>query len=293
MTKAELKESKLYNSSNEPEAVSVSLNDLKVYIDQCFPGLNTSVHLEDYDDHGCDHYLLIRGECANIILKKNLGGIFSPTDKLECSVEPHEPRDIDTTRTTHTFYFKDGQEPKFASIADNYAENIHDYLAGTIKYLTGTADLFTRVDTHYFSDGTGVHKSPNTVNRYSYTNVYVKDEDFYVDLKLKTDIESARPDVDKQFEAVRAQERYVFNTQMGTIFITGPLENITGFSDPMFDKSLWTATHAINDQHPATAQGKTLKQAYSKLYDDLAAQQKKAAWYALIRADDDVTDDDF
>jgi len=287
MKELTITETQLFNESGEPEAISVSLDELLNFIKKCFPNLDASVHYEDYDDYGCEHYIIIRGECADIQLKKDYGGLFYQEDNLVCSVILHSVRDK-STFITHSFYFKEGMEHGDVVICSDYVNQIKKYLNSTVKYLIGNSTLFYRVDTRRYNDGRGVHKVPDVITPYSYDLIHVSDEDFYTDKELRTDIKSCKEDIDEIFEARCNQDRYIFNTPVGHILVESPLSVEFCPEADFYDnyESPWIATHVVNEEHPKIAKGKTLREAYNQLFDELAQYQKKISWHSqMINSD--------
>jgi len=276
MKESIIKEIPLYDELGDFAAIRASLEDICKFINQEFAYLSTSIHYEDDDDYGCEHYLLIKGECADIQLKKDYGGMFCPNDALSCSVLPHSVRDK-STNITHQFSFKEGKEPKYIGIGSEYAVKIREYITSHKQYLVGTPELFYRVDTRYYNDGRGVHKFPDVTRSFSYDLVYVSDDDFYTDQQLRFDIKSCKCDVDEVFEAIRARERYIFETPVGHILVESPLpeDMLSG----TFYENKWSATHVINSRHSETAIGESLQDAYNEIYDTLSQRQKKENWY--------------
>ncbi|RMG71284.1 MAG: hypothetical protein D6711_15615 [Chloroflexi bacterium] len=103
-----MKETKLYNGYGEQEATSVKLKDVKGFIEENFPGWNPSIHFEDNDDYGVKHYILIQGVGdTQLTINKDYGGMFCPTDRLECVLKDSDSKN----RVTMT-------------IGENYAENL-------------------------------------------------------------------------------------------------------------------------------------------------------------------------
>ena len=46
------------------------MSELLGLIKEKFPDLTVSTHFEDFDDYGCEDYILIAGICADIRLNK-------------------------------------------------------------------------------------------------------------------------------------------------------------------------------------------------------------------------------
>lgn len=258
----------MFDESGELAAIHVSLTDVLAFINQAFPELEASVHFEDYDDYGCNHYIEIKGECANIVLKKVYGGMFCPSDYLRCFVDTRALRDA-SSRITHEFFIKEGKEIKEVDIGSDYANNIKEFINRAKCYLAGTSALFFRVDKHFYADGRGVHKFAHCGT--SYDEIFVADEDFYTETELRLDIKSCKEDIDPFFEAERLRERYIFDTPKGVILVESPLPEEfcfdAGFDDEYI--SPWIATHVINDDRPTTAKGSSLHEAYEKLLNIL------------------------
>ncbi len=263
-----LKEKNLYYSNGELGAISVSLSDTAEFIKTHYPNLAVSVHEDNYDDYGCDHFIKISGKCADLILKKDYGGMHCPADYFNCNVELHRVRD-NSSSITHEYKFKD-QAPADVSIGDNYADNIKKYIDTHEKYLASDASLFSRIDYRRYKDGRGVHKYHHCATPYSWDVVHVSDDDFYTDVELNTSITSRIKDVDELFEKIRLQYRRVIKTSYGYILVESPLGAENNPEDDFFSENRWAATLVIDSCYPPSMSGDSEKEAIDRLLDLLS-----------------------
>lgn len=126
-----LNETPLFNTSNECICSRVDIYDVERYILSLNSDLNVEITDEDYDDHGSELYLEIKGVTANIKIE-----VESTSDFwcLHCRIEP----------TTNEFELKNNKLRKI--ISKNYQENIKDLLDTHTRYLTeDNHDLFKKV----------------------------------------------------------------------------------------------------------------------------------------------------
>ena len=260
-----LNEKKLYYSNGEIGAISVTLCDTVKFIKDEYPDFDVSAHVEDYDEYGCEHFITIKGKCADLVLKKNFGGMYCPANYFKCSVELHCIRDK-TTSITHEYKFKN-QAPKEITIGENYAVNIKKYLVAHKKFLMPNSSLFNRIDYRNYTDARGVHKYHHCSRPYSWDVVHVSDEDFYVDTVLNLNITTCVKDVDEFFEKIKAQYRHVIKIQDGYILVEGPLEANNNQDDDFFSDNRWTATFVVNSSYPPVMSGNTEQEAIDNLLD--------------------------
>ena len=170
-----MKETVLYNEWQEPEALSVTLEDVRDHLLSLQSDLKIDINYDDYDDYGCEHYLVICGECADLVFKKDYGGMYSPSDCLVCSVQNNSIRDESTFLAT-TFSFKN-DEPQEVTIGKNYAERITKFFDENKKYLNGSSDLFRRTERFEFDDPRGDHLYAN--RNHSFCEKTLDDCDFH------------------------------------------------------------------------------------------------------------------
>jgi len=173
-----LEEKILVDSWGEPAAIRVDLNDVVKFIKKMDERLTATAEFEDYDEYGCEHYVRVSGECADIILKKDYGGIYCPGDSLVCSVQPH------------TFKNRKGNpESSFelktpvldVDIGRDYADRIRNYLNQHKQYLNADNRLFVRTDYIWYRDCSGAFKFKHCNS--SYDTLTLADMDFYAGKK--------------------------------------------------------------------------------------------------------------
>ena len=138
-----IKEIPLFNKWGEQEAICVDLKEVLYFIRSLDSSLTASLHYDDYDEYGCDHYILVKGACADIKLKKEYGGMFCPADYLTFSLDLHYIRDINTNLT---HYFKLIGDDVDEIISKNYEKKIKDLIKSNKKYLSASTELFKRID---------------------------------------------------------------------------------------------------------------------------------------------------
>lgn len=162
--KNEIKETVLFDETNTQAAINVSLKDVAAFIQKLFSGLDVTVHYNDYDDYGCEHYVLIKGICADIKLEKHYGGAYSPDDYIVGSISSHFYRD-NSSRISHQFNTKESVEELV--IRNDYTNLIKQFVSSSLPYLTSSASLFQRTEYRYDNNNAicGI----------------VSDDDFYTD----------------------------------------------------------------------------------------------------------------
>jgi hypothetical protein len=178
-----MKETKLFDDLNDLAAISVTLEDVKKHILEKFKGIpekNVTIHYDDYDDYGCDHYVEISGISANLILKKNYGGMFCPSNSLVCSVSEASGPTLDNER--HSYHLK--EKIKEVLIGSNYANRITDFINLNKKYLLADSALFTRYESVIHNDSrANLMGNPKR----SISSVELSDEDFHTSSKNISD----------------------------------------------------------------------------------------------------------
>lgn len=193
-----LKETKLYNEFGEPEALSVNLNDVAELIRKLIPNSDVSVHYDDYDDYGCEHYILVKGECANLKLQKDYGGMYCPTNGLVCTVNTKQIKDLESTfkykhsgvyggyaTSNHSSNFHIKNKLEDCSIYSKYEQRITEWINSVSAYLKADSTLFYRTDNINYPDLRGEFKWGNGIT--SYDSYIIADEDFYTDSKIRHD----------------------------------------------------------------------------------------------------------
>ncbi len=126
-----IKEKKLYDQFGDHVAMSVNLNDVHAFIQHNWPQLRTTIHFNNYDEYGVEHYILINGACADIKLEKNYGGMFIGQDYIECHIIIHDE------------YNFTGKAPASKAIGEQYTRQITEFINAHLHYLHKNG-LFTK-----------------------------------------------------------------------------------------------------------------------------------------------------
>lgn len=127
--KAKIIETKMYDDWNDRQGVRVSLEDIDTYIiaNKLYKSSylrNTRICFEDYDDYGCEYYLLIPGSFANLKLEYKCGNCEIGADCLICTV-------VDSVETG----YKLKKELKEVVIYDNYEAQVTKFIKDNEKYI--------------------------------------------------------------------------------------------------------------------------------------------------------------
>ncbi|MDC8446088.1 MAG: hypothetical protein LV471_09220 [Nitrosomonas sp.] len=133
-----------HKGSSEPAAIAVSLEDVKEHLLSINPELIIKIEYDDYDDYGCDHRLTVIGSHADLVFKKDYGGMFCPGNSLDCFVDPRVIRD-ETTFLKAEYIFS-GEWPKTIHISINYADRITEFFSEYSKYLSEDSGLLKKIE---------------------------------------------------------------------------------------------------------------------------------------------------
>ena len=176
-----MQEVTLYDDQGEPSAVAVSLEDVKKFLLTLDKDLDISIEYQDYDDYGCDHFLTINGACANLVIRKNYGGMYFPANSLECGVELKAIRD-NTTFLCAEYGFKH-DAPKTVVISDNYTEKLKAFFEHHRCYLSASSEIFSRTESVKFDDPRGdiLFGNPN----HSMSSITLPDSEFHTGTENK------------------------------------------------------------------------------------------------------------
>lgn len=204
--KTHLQENMLFDNSGDLAAISVKLNDLLDYIKRLYPDLIVSEHHEDNDDYGSEHFIKINGTCANIILKKNYGGMYCRSDSIDCCVNTRCFRNK-ATGIDHEFTFKNGCEPVAVSVGSHYAAKIKQYLDSHLQYLNADSSIYNRIDYKWHNDLSGINK----LNTISFDLIYVSDEDFYVDVEQHNSYKSSELEKQETIESENPNDDFLMS----------------------------------------------------------------------------------
>ena len=149
-----MKETILYGHDDEPEAISVDLEDVKTLLIGIDPSLSIQINYDDYDDYGVEHFLTIKGECADLVFKKDYGGMYCQTNCLECFVQPHSIRG-NTSFLSAYFDFL-GEAPRSVTISADYETTVSAFFESHKKYLKGDNTLFSRTEQVFLMTCAGI-----------------------------------------------------------------------------------------------------------------------------------------
>lgn len=125
--KAKIIEIKMFDNWNDRQGVRVSLEDIDNYIiaNKLYKNSylkNTRICFEDYDEYGCEYYLLISGTFATLKLEYKHGNCETGADCLTCTVS------VETG-------YKLKKEVKEVVIYENYEEQITKFMKDNAKYI--------------------------------------------------------------------------------------------------------------------------------------------------------------
>lgn len=192
-----MKETALFDSWGSQCATSVRLEDVAELARAICTDAKVSVHYEDYDEYGCEHYVLIDGACGYLQIQKNYGGMFFPADYLDCSVGTkhgedkssevcYEYRRGSVVTSHHRYEYRLKKDVEAVSIGRDYEASLRGWIGAHKKYLEASPELFQRVDMITYPDLRGSRKWGNEIA--SYDLFVVDDEDFYTSEQLRHDV---------------------------------------------------------------------------------------------------------
>lgn len=145
--------------------------------------------LDDYDEYGSRQYLVIEGECADLIIKELDDNAFKcrviPYGMMEC-VSPafeyyHPSVQGGMTVAKHSYMFR--LKTRVVDSVLFTCEEIRVWLNLNKKYLTASSTLFERIDIISYPDLRGKEVWGNGI--LSSDRFLVSDEDFYIDMDIK------------------------------------------------------------------------------------------------------------
>jgi hypothetical protein len=194
----DIKQTTLYDEFGDEAAQDFTLEDIAAFAALRLDRADIEVIYEDYDDYGVEHYVLIPGICADLVLKKDYGGMYSPTRGLVCSIQTKAGVDVSTrfeyphpcvvggvahTENSYWFHLKNKAEQE--AYYGDYEEHIGNWLDCNAKYLEPDETLFYRVDHINYPDLRGSHKWGNGIT--SYDPFRIADSHFYTSDTINND----------------------------------------------------------------------------------------------------------
>lgn len=167
---------------------AVTLEQIAAIATEIFNGEQIDIVRNDYDDYGSECFVIIKGECADLIVEEKFD------DDFKCQISGHRTEDLSCevsynhrgirggiARTHHFSQFFTKENVDFF---ESYKlESISKWLIENAKYLKASVGLFERVDNINYPDLRGEEKWGNGIT--SYDRFVVCDEDFYLGSKIK------------------------------------------------------------------------------------------------------------